>query len=139
MATRADIDQLAAWLAETDIATLELHEAEGSLCLGRRSGAIEIFEPASACSKASPHRSLTVTADTPGIFLHAHPLRTAPLVAGGPIVEARQVVGLLRVGALLLPVRAPFAGRVEGYWAEDGTQVGYGAPLIELQVSEASR
>lgn len=136
MPSQAEIEQLAIWLAETDISTLELRDAGGILRLERRGASIAVVEPHCDSPQTPGYRPLTLVADTPGIFLHAHPLRAAPLVHSGDVVAAGESIGLLRIGEVLLPVRAPVAGRFDGYWAEDGTKVGYGAPLIELQVRE---
>lgn len=138
MPSSADIEQLAMWLAATDIATLELRGAGGLVRLSRRGVAVDDSGPAQAGEgRAAPH-GVTIVADTPGIFLHGHPLRENPLVECDGEVRPGQIVGLLRVGAVLLPVRATQGGRVAGYWTEDGAAVGYGAPLVELHVSETA-
>lgn len=138
MLSPADIGRLATWLAATDICTLELREPGGTLRLERDGGLINISEHAVGETEAPARCTEAIRSDTPGIFLHGHPLRPGPLVEADAEVRPGQVVGLLRVGVLLLPVHATRAGRIEGYWAEDGAPVEYGAPLIELQVSEAA-
>jgi acetyl-CoA carboxylase biotin carboxyl carrier protein len=66
------------------------------------------------------------------VFLHSHPLAAAPLVRIGERVETGQTVGLLKIGALLLPVAAPQVGIVDRIHAADGLAVGYGTPLVDL-------
>jgi acetyl-CoA carboxylase biotin carboxyl carrier protein len=45
---------------------------------------------------------------------------------------AGQVLGLLKIGALLLPVPAPRAGVVKTVLATEGSLVGFGDPLVAL-------
>ena len=81
------------------------------------------------CARAS-------TASSVGVFLHRHPLHplhSAALAEVGATVRCGQVVGLLQIGALLLPVTSPCAGVVTGLLVEHGATVGYGARLVELQ------
>jgi acetyl-CoA carboxylase biotin carboxyl carrier protein len=126
------IDQLSAWLAGTDIAVLELSGPTGSLRLERDGGAFKATSRVPVAARSH----CTVTAHSPGIFLHHHPLHATSLVQPGASVTVGQTLGLLQIGALLLPVCAPSAGRVEGLWVAHGTPVGFGAALVELQISE---
>jgi acetyl-CoA carboxylase biotin carboxyl carrier protein len=48
-------------------------------------------------------------------------------------VRAGQTLGLLQIGALLLPVTAPHDGAVVGTLVPHGAAVGYGTPLLQLQ------
>jgi acetyl-CoA carboxylase biotin carboxyl carrier protein len=125
-----DIRQLSAWLEATDIDMMELQGPGVRLCLRRNGTRIEIASP-SAEEAAGP--CTVVEAASVGIFLHEHPLRGEPLAGRGMQVRAGQVVGLLQVGALLLPVTAPQDGTVEAVLAAQGTVVGWGTPLIELR------
>ncbi|MGJ7533088.1 MULTISPECIES: acetyl-CoA carboxylase biotin carboxyl carrier protein [unclassified Variovorax] len=119
--------QLAAWLAGTDIGLLELRTPEGTLRLGRQGD--EIVELPD--EEAEPEL-LKIHAPSLGVFLQSHPMATTPLVRIGQRVEAGQIVGLLKIGPLLLPVTTPQAGIVDSIHATDGLAVGYGAPLFDL-------
>ncbi len=136
--TSETIAQLSAWLAATDIAVLELSGPTGSLRLERSGGAFTATShaPNAAADPAASPSHATVTAQSPAIFLHHHPLHATSLVQPGASVAAGQTLGLLQIGALLLPVKAPCAGRVEGLWVAHGTRVGFGAALVELQISK---
>ena len=119
--------QLAAWLAGTDIGLLELRTPQGTLRLGRQGD--DIVELPAEVTGAE---TVSVHAPSVGVFLHSHPLAAAPLARIGERVDAGRVVGLLKIGPLLLPVTAPQAGIVDSIHAADGLPVGYGTPLVEL-------
>ncbi|KQW61848.1 acetyl-CoA carboxylase biotin carboxyl carrier protein [Variovorax sp. Root411] len=120
--------QLAAWLSGTDIGLLELRTPEGTLRLGRLGdGIVEL-----PVEEAEEPELLPIDAPSVGVFLHSHPLTTAPLVRTGQRVEAGQTVGLLKIGPLLLPVTTPQPGVVENIRVDDAATVGYGTPLVDL-------
>lgn len=133
----AEAEQIAAWLAGTDIEFLELRSADGCLTLRRQGNDVAISrEGAPAPQEAA--REITVTAPSVGVFLHRHPLRDAPLVRPGDTVTAGQILGLLCIGPLLLPVAAPRAGTVARMWAAHEEVVGFGSPLVELLATEGT-
>ena len=121
------VRQLSDWLSDTDIVHLELHGPGASICLQREAGRIVAAhdEPAPAAPAGS-----AATAGSVGVFLHRHPMHHAALAEAGDTVRAGQVVGLLQIGALLLPVTAPFAGVVANVLVAHGATVGYGARLV---------
>ena len=125
-----DIRQLSAWLEATDIDMMELQGPGARLCLRRNGTRVEIASP-SAEEVAEPFTVLE--AASVGVFLQEHPLRGEPLAVPGTQVRAGQVVGLLQVGALLLPVTASQDGTIEAMLVAQGTVVGWGTPLIELR------
>jgi acetyl-CoA carboxylase biotin carboxyl carrier protein len=139
------IEQIARWLAATDIALLELNGPGHTLVLRHDGAAVEFIEQehgapmdASAASAALTDTTaapdlLTVTAPSLGVFLHRHPLRAEALAAPGAAVQGGQVLGLLQIGSLLLPVAAPANAFVIEPLAEHGAVVGYGTPLFALQ------
>jgi acetyl-CoA carboxylase biotin carboxyl carrier protein len=122
-------DEIAAWIAKTDIALLELRGPEGHLTLRRERRAPAVASPA----------RVGVSAPSPGVFLHRHPLAETPLVRTGEAVQPGQILGLLRIGPLLLPLTAPRAGTVLGMRADHETLVGFGTRLVELEVLEESK
>jgi acetyl-CoA carboxylase biotin carboxyl carrier protein len=89
--------------------------------------------PPVAVSLPSAERPDAAQAPIAGRFLHAHPLHDAPLASPGKHVKAGQPVGLVQVGALLLPVSAPHDGVVALMLAADGSLVGYGDRVVELR------
>jgi len=127
------VGQISAWFAGTDIALLELRGPGGSLTLRQHHGSItaDLDENAS-CTAMPPAVLDVVTAASVGVFLHRHPLHEAPLVRVGERMQAGRTLGLLRIGALLLPVAAPRSGIVAGVLVAHDTMVGFGARLFEL-------
>ena len=126
-----DIRQLSTWLAATDIELLELRGPDHQLCLRREGAQVVVVTPQETADEhAGP--PLSVSASSVGVFLHGHPLGRAALVRAGERVSAGQVLGLLKIGALLLPVEAPQDGIVQQPLAADGATVGFGTPLFEM-------
>lgn len=130
-----DLKQLAGWLAGTDIALLELRSADGRVCL-RYGEAADVggtphpVQPMTA--PPVPVADIAVKAASVGVFLDRHPLRSIRFVQPGDLVAAGQLVGLLRVGALLLPVTAPCAGIAGALEVRPGSPVGYGTALLQI-------
>jgi len=130
------LQQLSASLDDAGIGLLELHGPGVLLRLGRDAADAaptgERSVATSNTSKVAQSRGTTVNAPSAGVFLYAHPLQSAPLARVGAHVPAGAPVGLLQIGALLLPVPAPRAAVVTGLLVADGTLVGYGTPLVDL-------
>jgi acetyl-CoA carboxylase biotin carboxyl carrier protein len=125
------VRQLADWLSGTDIARLELRGPGESICLQREGGRIVVAqdEPAAAPVDAP---SVAATATSVGVFLHQHPLRDTAIAEIGTTVRRGQIVGLLQIGALLLPVASSCDGVVAAMLLEHGATAGYGERLVEL-------
>ena len=129
------VRQLSAWLADTDIALLELSGPGLSLRLHKDGdpGAIEARQGAVPPPAApAQHQGLTVRAPSVGVFLATHPLHATPLALPGARLRAGEPIGLMQIGALLLPVDAPQDAIVRAVLATPGTPVGFGTPLFEL-------
>ena len=80
-------------------------------------------------------RSSTVTAPIAGIFAGRHPASI-----GAPFELPREALfgdtlGFIRVGPVLLPVKAPETGILTRAFAGDDSLVGYGDPLFEIKPS----
>jgi acetyl-CoA carboxylase biotin carboxyl carrier protein len=136
MPTADELKQMAAWLADTDIGLLELRTPHGSIRLGRDpapGGEVVQLEVEAQDEQAVPAQVMA-SAPGVGVFLHAHPLHDRPVVRIGERVAAGQGLGLLRIGPLLLPVSAPAAGQVRAVREENGTAVGFGTALFELDI-----
>ena len=126
------VQQLADWLAATDIGRLELRGPGQAIRLQRDGAGIVVTLGA----PEHPQRcvpGVAATAASVGVFLHRHPLHQTALAETGATVACGQVVGLLQIGALLLPVTSPCDGVVAGTLVAHGAAVGYGTRLVELQ------
>jgi acetyl-CoA carboxylase biotin carboxyl carrier protein len=127
------VGQISAWLADTDIALLELRGPGASLTLRQHHGSVTAeLDESLACPGLPAGAADVVTTPTVGVFLHRHPLHEAPLVRIGERVQAGQAIGLLRIGTLLLPVPAPRSGIIAGVLVAHGTTVDFGTRLFEL-------
>ncbi|MFM7025699.1 MAG: biotin/lipoyl-containing protein [Limnohabitans sp.] len=136
---KAWIRSRASQLAATDIDHFELVGPALTLRLARAPGGAvdaEVQPTAQATPLASDTvgTRLVLRAGSVGVARLAHPLREEPLVQAGDAVSAGQPLLLLQVGQVLLPVTAPGAGRVRRLIADAGATVGYGSPLIELDL-----
>ena len=127
------IQQIAAWLATTDIGWLELRGPGETLVLRHDGAAVAVVDDAAPPGAAPPSDTLTVAAPSVGVFLHRHPLREDLLAAPGTAARAGQSLGLLQIGPLLLPVPAPADATVLELLVAHGTTVGYGTPLVALR------
>ena len=128
------VQQLSAWLAETDIGLLELRGPDKQLQLRLRNdgGGAAIRQESVAAPSESARPRAVVGSPSIGVFLHRHPMRESALAPAGTRVREGQPLGLLKIGALLLPVCAQQAGTVAGVRVAHGTVVGYGTPLVDL-------
>lgn len=75
-----------------------------------------------------------VTAPMAGIFDATHPQSLVPSSEPPREVGAGETLGLIRVGSVLLPVKASRPGMLTGRVAKDGAVVGYGDPLFEIEL-----
>ena len=130
------LQQLSAWLDDAGIGLLELRGPGVLLRLGRdaadaaQAGERSVATPDTVHCAPSPF--VAVNAPSAGVFLHTHPMQSTPLAPVGTRVHAGAPIGLLQIGALLLPVCAPRAAVVAGLRVAHGTVVGYGTPLVDL-------
>ena len=81
---------------------------------------------------AAGEPSSLVKAESMGHFRAAHPDGLFPACAVDATVERAQILGFVQVGLLLLPVATPRAGRLARVLVGDGSLVGYGTPLFEI-------
>ena len=137
-----DLNTLLKWLKEDDIHIFELEERGMSLriVMQRQLQPEGCRINASSLPANLPKRRLhLVVADANGIFLTAHPLRAAPLVASGDAVTVGDVLGLLKVTDVVYKaVRANRQGRVVRALAGDGQLIEAGSPLFELDIRNSS-
>jgi acetyl-CoA carboxylase biotin carboxyl carrier protein len=136
-----EMRQLMAWTESAGFRSLEVRRPGERLSFalerdGEPSGAV-VGESAATSGLALRPRAieatLTVHAESAGVFVASHPMRGAPFAAVGAAVDEGDLLGLLRIGHLLVPVAAPARGIVVRVVAADGSVQGFGSPLVELR------
>ncbi|KPH07599.1 acetyl-CoA carboxylase (plasmid) [Rhizobium acidisoli] len=96
-------------------------------------GAARISVPA-ATPRASDSAAVVVKAPLAGHFCAEHPgTAVAPQTLPRSISDA-DVLGFIRVGHMLLPLRAGHSGVLTRLLAEPDTLVGFGDPLFEIEL-----
>ncbi len=119
------IHQISEYLAGTDITLLELRGPKGAVRLANNAGKRVVRDDLVP--------EIIVTSPGTGLFLHRHPASETALIHDGDVVAAEQIVGLLRVGVLLMPVKAPSDGIFVGHLMAHGELVDFGKKLIALR------
>lgn len=134
-----DCQEIAAWLAEADIDSIEFGTPGQTLRMTRADGSYQMQEVTAqerttlnaTCSDT--HEQVTkVRAPCAGVVLDRHPQASAALAQIGQVVHAGELIGLLQIGLVLAPVIAPVTGIVRRVVWAAGTTVGFGAELFEL-------
>lgn len=67
-----------------------------------------------------------------GVLHHAANPGSAPLIAVGDTVEAGQALCIVEAMKVFTTVSAPFGGTVKRIFFEDGQDIGFGDPLVEI-------
>ena len=94
-------------------------------------GAARLVQTLQTTSGAA--QSDKVTAPMAGVFGSRHPASAAPPSEPALEVAAGDTLGFIRIGSILLPVKAIKPGVLTRRVAEDGSIVGYGDPLFEFE------
>lgn len=135
------IQELSALIRQRGIDVLVLTTRDASLRLERdASNCATPRSPPASSRPARGHISTAsndgggyeLTAPAPGVFLDRHPLDSQPLARAGATVEAGQLLGFLRVGCLLLPLRSARKGRITTLLPRPGDTLGYGSVVARL-------
>jgi len=126
------VRQLAEWLHGTDIALLELTGPSVSIRLCREGEGFR-DAPVAVVTTAEPTQTTVIRAGSVGVLRLTHPMRDKPAAAIGQRVAAGQALAMLQIGPLLLPVPAPRDGVVARVLAAEGSAVGYGDALVQLE------
>lgn len=138
------IQELSALIRQRGIDVLVLTTRDTSLRLERDASAFAATQPpqtsnrraavhaAFADAAATAVNGYELTAPAPGVFLDRHPLGSRSLARAGATVEAGQLIGFLRVGCLLLPLRSAQKGRITSLLPRPGDILGYGSVVARL-------
>ncbi|CDM62890.1 MULTISPECIES: hypothetical protein [Rhizobium] len=125
------LESISECLAINGVETIEITTLDGSVRI-TSSGGIRKHQEQAAGPATPALLSQTVIARAPiaGVFLPAHPDHTANEISSGDSVEAGQLVGFVRVGPVLVAVRAEGRAEVAKLDQNGGSLVGYGDVLI---------
>lgn len=135
------IRQLAGWMSQAGLSTLEFRQEGFELRLVRPAGPLAALpagssyapvEEASPALAATQAPKVAAMATLCGHFHACHPAREQTQVSPGQVVNIGDTVGVIAVGSLLLPVTAQQAGIAGDYLIEDGARVEYATPVLAL-------
>ncbi|EHH68915.1 biotin/lipoyl-containing protein [Gluconobacter morbifer] len=124
-----DISQIAVWMQQAGLETLELSDGKGArLFLRVAGGSVSRPIPHEETAPAEPSaRGIAVKAP---YFGH---LGLTGLAKPGKIVKRDDVLAFLTLGNLQIPVQAPMDGTVVDVLGQDGELAGYGAVILHLE------
>ena len=122
MINTADLDRMLAIMHQRGLEKLLVREGGVLLALTLDT----LHDPATV------RRDVSVRATALGRFLSRHPRHIQPITAVGDHVAADTIIGFLENGSVLLPVVAGKAGQLSSIDAEDGSVVGFGAPVATI-------
>ncbi|MBB3646495.1 biotin carboxyl carrier protein [Rhizobium sp. BK619] len=121
-------------LTAAGVAGLEIARPDGQIRIvvsgegGARIGSSE------ATARASGSAPAVVKAPLAGYFCAEHPAAAATLQTLPRSVSDDDILGFVRVGHILLPLRAGRSGVLTRLLAEPGALVGFGDPLFEIEL-----
>ncbi|MGS0646568.1 biotin/lipoyl-containing protein [Komagataeibacter melomenusus] len=131
------IGQMATWLAQAGLESLELCNEAAGLKLRIRVGqGAPAAMPAHAPPAAQPDAGAGLVAVKTPYFGHlclVHPQRDSAFAPVGTKVAQGDIVALLTLDSLQVPVPAPVAGRVAEVTGQAGALVGYGTVIMQIQ------
>jgi biotin carboxyl carrier protein len=123
------IERTVRQLERAEVATFEYQDE--TLCLRLTLGSANPVQAiAGIKAKKPPETGRTSAA---GIFTSRHPVSNEDAMASGTPVRVGQIVGYVQVGPVLRPVTASRDGVIGRRLVDNGTLVGWGQPLFELQ------
>lgn len=127
-----EIGQIAAWLAEAGLASVELaNGAGGRLRIAVAPPSAPAPAPQPAATSTGPE-TITATAPFFGRLALRHPLRQDPFAPVGSIVRKGDTIALLTIDSLQIPVAAPADGTVTEILGQEDALIGYGAPILTI-------
>lgn len=99
---------------------------------GHEPVAAEPFQAAAPAEAGGQNETGLVRSAMAGVLHQAASPGAAPLVAVGDAVEAGQALCIVEAMKVFTTVSAPFGGTVKRIFFEDGQDVGFGDPLVEI-------
>jgi acetyl-CoA carboxylase biotin carboxyl carrier protein len=123
------IERIVRRLEQAQISTFEYQDENA--CLRLTLGGGNPVQASAGVKAKKPAK--TGSASAAGIFTSCHPVNHEDAMASGTPVRAGQIVGYVQVGPVVRPVTASRDGVIGRRLVDNGTLVGAGQPLFELQ------
>ena len=129
------IREIAAWLESAGASAIEIETEDGRhlRIVMDEEAALPTEKGTHDTVPAVPASATAATAPFAGHFLDTHPARETPVAAQDTAVAAGDIVGFVKVGPLLMPVRAFAAGRLNECSVKAGDLVGYGDTIFSIE------
>jgi biotin carboxyl carrier protein len=119
------IAALSAALTTAGVDGIEIERGHQKLrIVVERTGAASVLDDAAKASETN-----IAEAQLAGVFTHSRTVSSSL----PRDVATGEILGFIGIGPVLLPVKASKAGVLTRVLAENGTLVGYGAPLFEIE------
>jgi biotin carboxyl carrier protein len=130
----AVMQEITAWLESAGVSAIEIETEDGRNLRIVVDGETSLNVDDGQRDVAATVLASISTAKAPfaGHFLDAHPAHGAPAAVEDTAVAAGDIVGFVKVGPLLLAVRAPDAGTLNECPVKAGDLVGYGDPIFSI-------
>ncbi|WP_047459283.1 hypothetical protein [Rhizobium rhizogenes] len=134
----AIMQQIAAWLENAGASAIEIETEDGRHIRIVMDDEVShhIDDGLRDVAPTMPAHVAAAKAPFAGHFLDAHPARGMPAAAEDTAITAGDILGFVKVGPLLLPVRAPEAGTLNECPVKAGDLVGYGDPIFSIEPAQ---
>ncbi|WP_246754602.1 MULTISPECIES: hypothetical protein [Rhizobium] len=130
--------EIASWLETAGASAIEIETEDGRhlRIVMDEEAALHADKGPRDMVPAMPARVTIAKAPFAGHFLDAHPARDTPAAAQDTAAAAGDIVGFVKVGPLLMAVRAAEAGMLNECSVEAGNLVGYGDTIFSIEPAQ---
>ncbi|HXV30888.1 MAG TPA: hypothetical protein VD840_11200 [Sinorhizobium sp.] len=135
----ASLEKIALWLENAGVGSIEIETEDGRLVrivAGEDATSRDAGHDPAASAATEPPRVRPAAAPIAGHVLPVHPARDAAEATIGASVVPEQIIGFVRVGPLIMPIRAETAGTLDACLVEPGDLVGYGDTVFLIEPAQ---
>ncbi|WP_085032538.1 hypothetical protein [Ensifer aridi] len=135
----ATLEKIAFWLEHADVSSIEIETGDGRLIrvvVGEAAPSRDAGVDPAASVPMEPASVRPAKAPIAGHFLPMHPARDVAEATIGASVFPEQIVGFVRVGPLIMPIRAEGEGTLDACTVESGDLVGYGDTVFLIEPAQ---